>query len=135
MRFWLISVLGICTFFVVAIVWGFSTSTQVVVGTRNDVSTVFSTASSTAEILPHGSLLVMLVGSLLLAIIPVVHELSNGLGFKSKEETPNFGFSLTQDRGVDLGVSKRELAEIGKITKKVVRELKQTVEEKQYNNK
>ena len=122
MRVWLIPVLGICTFFVATIAWGFSTSTQVGASIPNYLSTIFSTASPTAEILPQGSLLLLLVGSLLLANIPVVYELSNSLGFKSKKKTLNFGFSLTQDGGVNLGVSKRELAEIGKITKKVVRE-------------
>lgn len=134
MRIWHISVLGICAFFVVALALGLSTGTVEGAQTPSYISMVFDTSSSNVPVLPHASLLLMLAGSLFLALLPAVYELHNGFQFKFKKakEIPSYSFSLTRSKGFEIGISEKDLAEIGKITKGVVRELKQIAEEKRY---
>ena len=106
MKIWFISALGICTFFVAAMAWGFSASTEVGAGTPSYVSTVFDTTPN-VQVLPRGNLLLMLSGSLFLTLLPAIYELSSGFHFKFRRARPSFGFSLIRARGVDLGVSER----------------------------
>jgi len=126
MKLWPIFALGICAFFVSAITWGFSTGSEVKVETPSYVSTVFGTSPPEEVVLPHESLLLMLFSSLVLAFLPVLYELGNASHVRCKRRAvSNIGFSLTQHQKLDLGMSEKELAEIGRRTMDVVRELKQ----------
>ncbi len=129
MRFWPISALGICLFFIVAIVCGLSTTTEVEVDTPSYMRGSFTTAPSKVEILPNEGLLLMLAGSLSLIILPVVYELSGGVQFKLRRERSNFGFSLARVKTVELGVSESDLAVIGERTKEAVRQLRRVSRE------